>query len=115
MKVALKNSKQLSKLIQESEKPVLLFICKTHLATRALFRPVLKDLRFTYQEKIYFYDIIEDTSVYLKKQYTIHRYPTFLFFKNGKLVHKMEGLVNRLKLFNGVQEFLVENKCPQSK
>jgi len=112
MKVALKDSKQLSKLVEESEKPILLFICKKHLATRVLISPILKDLRFKYQKKISFYDIRGDAHLYLEKQYIIHRCPTFLFFKNGKLVHKMEGLVNRLKLFNSVHEFLVEIKCP---
>jgi len=112
MKVALKNSKKLSKLLKENKKPVLLFVCKKHLATRALFIPVLKDLWYKYQGQISFYDLNGSIPISIKKEYMIHRYPTFLFFKNGKLVHKMEGLVNRLKLFNGVQEFLVKNKCP---
>jgi len=106
MKVKERKLDQLAKLIKESKKPVILFVCKKNLATRILIRPILNDLQDRYKEKFIFHDMNGKVPTKLKEQYTVYRNPTFLFFKNGILVHKLEGLVNRLKLFRQVQEFI---------
>ena len=100
-------------LIKETKRPVIIFICKKNLATRILISPILKDLQYRYKEKIFFHDIKDEVSAKLKKQYVINRYPTFLFFKKGVLVHKLEGFVNRRKLFSRVKELIEDNPVQQ--
>ncbi len=97
---------QVSTLVEKKEELVILFLCRRTLATYIFLMPILEDLQFEYQNKIICYEIKGGASKKIKEQYAIYRYPTFLFFKNGKLVYKLEGFVNRQKLFNCVKEFL---------
>ncbi len=97
---------QFSTLVKKKEKPIIFFLCKRTLATYVFLIPILEDLQIKYQNKIIFQEIKNEVSKAVKEQYTIYRYPTFLFFKNGKLVYKLEGFVNRQKLFSHVKFFL---------
>jgi len=112
MKVEEKKLQQVAKQIKEDKKPVMLFICKKNFATRILIKPILNDLQDRYKEKIIFYDIDRVMFAQLKEQYAIYRYPTFLFFKKGILVHKLEGLISRLKLFRYVQKIIEDEETP---
>ena len=71
MKAEERKQEQLAKLIKESKKPVLLFICKKNLATRILMKPILNDLQDRYKEKFIFQDINGKMPTKLKEQYAI--------------------------------------------
>jgi len=102
----------IAKLINKNKKLAIIFVCKKNLATRILINPILKDLQFKYKGKIFFYDKKEITTQF-KEQYAIYRHPTFLFFKKGILVDKLEGFVNRRKLFSRVQKIMKDKPIKQ--
>lgn len=109
MKIKKRDFDQFSTLSKEKEKLVIFFLCKRTLATYIFLIPILEDLQFKYQNKVYFYEIKGRGTRKVKEKYLIYRYPTFLFFENGKLVYKLEGFVNRQKLFGFVKDFLEKN------
>ena len=102
---------QIAKLLKKNKKSII-FVCKRNLASRILIKPILKDLQFKYKEKIFFYEK-KKISTKFQEQYAIHRYPTFLFFNKGVLVDKLEGFVNRRKLFSHVQKFMKDQPIKQ--
>lgn len=62
---------------------------------------VLKELN-----KIYIGQVDAEKEVELAMRYSIHSFPTFLIFRNGKEVERFSGLRNKYDLMNIIMKYL---------
>ena len=62
---------------------------------------ILKEL-----DKIYICQVDAEKEVELTIRYSIHSFPTFLVFRNGKEVERFSGLRNKYDLMNAITKYL---------
>ena len=70
---------------------------------------IVKQLAQEYNHNFYFYRINADTSKELTYQLGIHRLPTLLFFSDGELVHRIQGMKSRKALQEKIDDILDED------
>lgn len=62
---------------------------------------VLKEL-----DKIYIGQVDTEKEAELAIRYSVHSFPTFLIFRNGKEVERFSGLRNKYDLMNTITKYL---------
>lgn len=93
-----------SNLIKDKENFVM-FIYQPMCITSNNFEKILNDFSNEYQITIYKmpYSLVKDTSLYD----TIKYYPSFVIFKNGKVIHYLDANSNEdIKYYQDINEFV---------
>jgi len=99
------NPIQFEDIIKGKEEAFVIILEKDYFGSCFLMRPVVKDLKHQYKNKLRFYTINETFAPLFIKNLVIKQYPTFLFFNKKELCIKEEGCLNRWQLFKIVKQF----------
>jgi len=104
------NVNQFREILNNRSEPLLIILERDYFGSCFLMRPVVKDLKYAYENKLKFHTINEALSSSLIESLGIKQYPTFLFFQNQQLCIKKEGCLNRWQLFNTAKQFYQHTK-----
>ena len=66
-------------------------------------RPILEELS---EKNIDIAEVNPDNNPNITNKYDIHSFPSFLLFKNGKLLGKFSGYRSKYDLLNTIMDFL---------
>lgn len=89
-----------------SNKPVLVDFWAPWCGPCKAIAPTIESLGEEYKGKMSFIKVNVDDNPVSPNQYGVQAIPTLVFFKNGKEVHKITGMVTKEKLKTKIQEIL---------
>jgi thioredoxin 1 len=92
--------------VEKSEKPVLVDFWAPWCGPCRLLSPIVEELAQVYEGKLQVAKVNTDESPSVATQFNIRSIPTLLFFKDGKLVDSMIGLVPRDQLQEKIETIL---------
>lgn len=94
------------KELLDSGKPVLVDFYATWCGPCKVMAPVLKDLSDRVGEEAHIIKVDIDKNPAAAQQYGIQGVPTFLLFKNGKVVWRQSGVQPLSSLENTLRSFI---------
>ena len=89
----------LSQLIQ-SERPVLVDFFATWCGPCKAMEPVIKDVAKTVEGKVRVVKVDIDKQRQIASQYNVNAVPTFMIFKNGNMIWRHPGMIDKSSLLN---------------
>ncbi len=99
-------TKQNSKEIQQSNKPVVLDIFATWCGPCLQMKPHFEQLAHELSEKYIFAELNVDESRELALQYNVTSVPTLIFIKNSNIVGREVGYLPKDELKAKIEEYL---------
>lgn len=94
--------------ITNSNLPVVVDFWAEWCAPCRMMTPILEEIAWEYQGKIKVGKLNVDENSTIAGQYRIMGIPTLLFFRSGKLVDKVVGIVPRRTLDDKIEKLLKE-------
>lgn len=92
--------------VLESEVPVIVDFWAEWCVPCRMIAPVMEELSHEYNGKVKFFKLNTDKDPSIAIQYQIMSIPTLLFFKNGKPVDKVIGVVPKKNLSEKINKIL---------
>jgi thioredoxin 2 len=92
--------------VLSSADPVLVFCYSPQCAYCLLASPVVDELALKYEGRIHVARLRVDENPAIARQYGIQGVPTLLLFRNGKLLHRMVGLVTKEDMERNLMPYL---------
>jgi thioredoxin 1 len=92
--------------VNDSDKPVLVDFWAPWCGPCKAIAPVVEDLAKEFGDRIKFAKCNVDDNPSTPSKYGIRAIPTLIFFKDGKDVEKITGMVARAKLEEAIQNLL---------
>jgi len=89
------NKDNFQEQVLRSTKPVMVDVFATWCGPCRAMAPVVEELAAEFQGRAVVGKLDGDENSALVKQYAVGGYPTFLFFKNGKVVDRVEGSASK--------------------
>lgn len=94
--------------ITNSDIPVVVDFWAEWCAPCRMMAPILEEIKREYQGKIKVGKLNVDENSTIAGQYRIMGIPTLLFFRSGKIVDKVVGIVSRKTLDDKIEKLLKE-------
>lgn len=94
--------------ITNSDLPVVVDFWAEWCAPCRMMAPILEEVKREYQGKIKVGKLNVDENSTIAGQYRIMGIPTLLFFRSGKIVDKVVGIVSRKTLDDKIEKLLKE-------
>lgn len=94
--------------ITNSDLPVVVDFWAEWCAPCRMMAPILEEIKREYQGKIKVGKLNVDENSTIAGQYRIMGIPTLLFFRSGKIVDKVVGIVSRKTLDDKIEKLLKE-------
>jgi len=91
-----------SQLIQSSQ-PILVDFFATWCGPCKAMEPVIKDVAQTVAGKVRVVKVDIDKQQQIAQQYNVNAVPTFMIFKNGNVVWRHPGMIDKTSLLNKLQ------------
>jgi len=91
-----------SQLIQSSQ-PILVDFFATWCGPCKAMEPVIKDVAQTVAGKVRVVKVDIDKQQQIAQQYNVNAVPTFMIFKNGNVVWRHPGMIDKSSLLNKLQ------------
>ncbi len=92
--------------INQSSKPVILEVYATWCGPCQQMKPIFDELEKEFSNAYTFAELNVDNARDISIQYSITSVPTFLFIKNGEVVGRETGFINKDDLINKMNEYL---------
>ena len=90
--------KEFEEKVIKSDKPVLIDFFATWCGPCKMMSPIVEQIAEELEDKVNVYKIDTDKDQELAYKYEIMSIPTFLIFKDGKLVNKLVGMRDKEEL-----------------
>ena len=90
--------KEFEEKVIKSDKPVLVDFFATWCGPCKMMSPIVEQIAEELEDKVNVYKIDTDKDQELAYKYEIMSIPTFLIFKDGKLVNKLVGMRDKEEL-----------------
>ncbi len=95
--------KEFEEKVIKSDKPVLVDFFATWCGPCKMMSPIVEQIAEELEEKVNVYKIDTDKDKELAYKYEIMSIPTFLIFKDGKLVNKLVGMRDKEELMKELE------------
>jgi len=92
--------------INQSSKPALVKVYATWCGPCQQMKPIFNELEKEFSNVYTFAELNVDDERDISIQYSITSVPTFLFIKNGEVVGRETGFINKDDLINKMNEYL---------
>ena len=92
-----------AQLIQSSE-PVLVDFFATWCGPCKAMEPVIKDVAKTVAGKVRVVKVDIDKQQQIAQQYNVNAVPTFMIFKNGSVIWRHPGMIDKSSLLNKLSQ-----------
>lgn len=92
--------------VLDSKVPVIVDFWAEWCMPCRMIEPVVEELNREYNGKIKFFKLNTDKDPSIAIQYQIMSIPTLLFFKNGRPVDKVVGVVSKKSLIDKIKNIL---------
>ena len=92
-----------AELIQ-SQQPVLVDFFATWCGPCKAMEPVIKDVAKTVEGRVRVVKIDIDKQQRIAQQYNVSAVPTFIIFKNGNVVWRHPGMIDKSSLMNQLRQ-----------
>ncbi len=92
--------------INQSQKPVIVKVYATWCGPCQQMNPIFDELEKEFSNAYAFAELNVDDARDISIQYGITSVPTFLFIKNGEVVGRETGFINKDDLINKINEYL---------
>jgi thioredoxin len=93
-------------MIESSNKPVLVDFYATWCGPCQMMAQILDQVNLSMGDRLQIVKIDSDKYPVLSSQYQVQALPTLILFKNGQLVHKMEGVMQAPQLISHLQSLI---------
>ncbi len=94
------------KEVLKSDTPVMVDFWAPWCGPCKAIGPIVEDLAETYGDKVKFAKVNVDENPVAPSKYGIRAIPTLIFFKNGKSVDQITGMVAKAKLESSIKNIL---------
>ncbi|HIK17718.1 MAG TPA: thioredoxin family protein [Leptolyngbyaceae cyanobacterium M33_DOE_097] len=98
---------QFTKEVLESSVPVLVHFGAPWCGPCRMIEPLLNGFQATWGQCFKLVGINADENLQLSSQYRITTLPTILLFESGKVIHRIEGLYQRDRLWTELQRLML--------
>lgn len=92
-----------AQLIQSSQ-PVLVDFFATWCGPCKAMEPVIKEVAKTMEGKVRVVKVDIDRQQHITQQYNISAVPTFMLFKNGNIIWRHPGMIEKSSLLNKLMQ-----------
>ena len=99
------NEKNFKKEVLEENLPVVVDFYADWCPPCQILHPLLEEISEKYREKIKFTRVNIGESEKIAQDYNINSIPTLVFFKNGKEIKRIVGLVGKEEIENNLETF----------
>ncbi len=99
IKAVFVGEKTFSGEVLESSTPVLVHFSAPWCGPCRMIEPLLNSFQAQWGKRFKLIGINADENLKLSSQYQIRTLPTLLFFQEGKVVHRLEGMYQREQLW----------------
>jgi len=99
------NEKNFKKEVLEESLPVVVDFYADWCPPCQILHPLLEEISEKYREKIKFTRVNIGESEKIAQDYNINSIPTLVFFKNGKEIKRIVGLVGKEEIENNLETF----------
>lgn len=100
----------LLEMIPITTQPLLICVRAEHIGACQLMIPVLTDIQVDYENQLKFILVEHYEDQNFMQAFHIIRYPSWLMFYRGTLWDKVEGLINRKKLYERIDLFICNSQ-----
>lgn len=93
--------------IMHNTKPVLIDFSADWCSTCQTMDPILDEIKILVGDKVNFLKVDIDKTPQVVSGFHIRSIPTFIFFKDGKLIWRKSGLITKRELLKLIQQYKI--------